>query len=342
MVSTVTSDRMAEIRERAAAAPPARERNLAARIGLPEAALIAAHAEGDGPWRSVPIAAAPDRLMPVVQGLGEVMALTRNEHCVIEKVGIYEGWQGGDHAGMILGPEIDLRVFPKHWAHAWAVEKDGEDDLRRSLQIFDAAGDAVHKVFLREGSDVRVWDAASKALCAEGGLPDFAPRVPTEGPKIDPAKAGRLRDGWRRMTDAHQFLILVRRMKLNRLGAYRIAGPPFARRLCPGAVVAALEGLAGSRLPVMVFVGNAGCIEIHTGPLDRVAPTGPWINVLEPRHNLHLRADKVAEVWAVEKPTGRGPALSVEAFGVRKEEVDHHEPWAELVAGLPAPEETPL
>lgn len=41
---------------------------------------------------------------------------------------------------------------------------------------------------------------------------------------------------------------------------------------------------------------------------------GPWQNVLDPTFNLHLRLDKIAEVWAVEKPTQRGAAVSVEAF----------------------------
>lgn len=44
---------------------------------------------------------------------------------------------------------------------------------------------------------------------------------------------------------------------------------------------------------------------------------GPWLNVLDPRFNLHLRADHIAEVWAVSKPTQRGPAVSVEAFDAR-------------------------
>lgn len=41
---------------------------------------------------------------------------------------------------------------------------------------------------------------------------------------------------------------------------------------------------------------------------------GPWINVMDPRFNLHLRTDHVAEVWLVSKPTRHGMAHSVEAF----------------------------
>ena len=64
----------------------------------------------------------------------------------------------------------------------------------------------------------------------------------------------------------------------------------------------------------MVFVGNAGCIEIHTGPISNIVEMGPWINVLDPGFDLHLRKDHIAEVYTVTKSTRRGDAISVEAF----------------------------
>ena len=48
--------------------------------------------------------------------------------------------------------------------------------------------------------------------------------------------------------------------------------------------------------------------------MERIVPMGPWINVMDPRFNLHLRADRIAEAWLVNKPTRRGAAISVEAF----------------------------
>ncbi len=106
------------------------------------------------------------------------------------------------------------------------------------------------------------------------------------------------------MTDTHQFLRLVSRLKINRLGAYRIAGAPFAVPLDPSALNAALIACAGSAVPVMIFVGNAGCIQIHGGRIETLKEMGPWQNVLDPRFNLHLRLDQVAELWLVESPPG--------------------------------------
>ena len=133
---------------------------------------------------------------------------------------------------------------------------------------------------------------------------------------------------------------------MNRLGAYRVAGAPYVRRLNVDAIERALEGAAAGGVPVMVFVGNRGCIEIHTGPVHRVERMGPWVNVLDTGFNLHLRGDHIAEVWAVNKPTQRGPALSIECFdangmliaqmfGVRKAGDAAVAAWEAIVAAQP-------
>ena len=95
-------------------------RTLPKASAVTEADLLAAQV-GHGVTR---IAAHPDRLMPAVCGLGEVMALTRNDSVVHERTGSYDAWHPGDHAAMILGPEIDLRIFPSHWVHGFAVRNE--------------------------------------------------------------------------------------------------------------------------------------------------------------------------------------------------------------------------
>jgi putative hemin transport protein len=135
---------------------------------------------------------------------------------------------------------------------------------------------------------------------------------------------------------------------MNRLGAYRIAGKPFVKPLASFALNNAITALADTDTEIMLFVGNRGCIQIHTGPINTVKPMGPWQNILDPGFNLHLRNDHVAEVWAVEKPTKRGMAVSIEAFasdgalilqmfGRRKENdvVDHTAAFSRLIDTLP-------
>jgi putative hemin transport protein len=343
---TATRDRLdaAAIRTAMREDTGLRARDLATRLGITEADLVAARV-GHGTTR---IEAHPDRLMPAICGLGEVMALTRNDSAVHERTGTYEDWHPGEHAAMILGPEIDLRIFPSHWVHAFAVRNDTGKGPSRSLQVFDATGQAVHKVYPREATCLDAWDAAVARL-ATGETSDTLaldpPRLP-EPARARPDKAEELREAWAGMTDTHQFLRLVSKLKMNRLGAYRIAGDPFAVSLAPAALNDALIACAAQALNVMLFVGNRGCIQIHCGTLDTLKEMGPWQNVLDPRFNLHLRLDHVAEVWLVEKPTKRGPALSIEAFdakgalilqlfGKRQGEDDRLEGFAAMAAGLP-------
>lgn len=324
--------------------PKTRPRDLADQLGVAEASLVAAQI-GD---RVTAIAAHPDQLIPRLTALGEVMALTRNISAVHEKTGIYDNYRSGDHACLVLNGAIDLRIFPGSWVHAFAVTKETEHGARRSIQVFDAAGDAVHKVIMRPNSDLAAWADLTRDL-ATGDIRDtleLQPRKPVEAAKADPDKVDILRKEWQGMTDTHQFMRLTSKLKMNRLGAYRIVGKPYVRQLEVAALDIALSALSAQGLGAMVFVGNRGCIQIHTGPISTLKKMGPWQNVLDPDFNLHLRSDHVAELWAVEKPTKRGPALSLEAFdsegalilqifGLRTDVLDERPAFAEIVANLP-------
>lgn len=333
-----------QIRAARAAKPKMRARDLAQSLGIAEADICAALVGTE----ATRIAAHPDGLMPRLTAFGPLMALTRNDSCVIEKVGVYDDYRPGPHAALMVNDTIDLRIFPGHWVHAFAMDEAGPNGPRRSVQVFDAAGDAVHKIYLREGSDAAQWEPFVAALRLEdqGQVLALQPRTPPEVAKANPDRAEELRQGWDDMTDTHQFMRLTSRLKMNRLGAYRIAGAPYVRRLAPKSVETLMHAAAGSGVPLMFFVGNRGMIEIHTGPITRVVEMGPWINVLDPGFDLHLRMDHIAEIYAVVKNTQRGPAHSVEffdaqgmliaqIFGVLRAGEEAVAGWNALVAALP-------
>ncbi|MEM7519996.1 MAG: ChuX/HutX family heme-like substrate-binding protein [Pseudomonadota bacterium] len=333
----------AEIRAASAENASLRERDLATKLGISEAQLVAARV-GSGVTR---IAVHPDQVMPAAEALGEVMALTRNNSCVHEKVGRYANYHPGDHAAMVLTPEIDLRIFPSHWVHGFAVEKETEAGTKRSVQVFDTAGDAVHKIHLRDASDLSAWEAlkCDLALPDQEDMLSVSPCRPPEAPKSRPDKRDILLREWDRLTDTHQFLRLCSKLKMNRLGAYRIAGAPYVTRLAPTAVDSMFEAVRDAGCEIMFFVGNKGCIQIHNGPVHRLKQMGPWQNILDPGFDMHLRRDHIAEVWAVTKPTQRGPVHSVEvfdaegslicqAFPVSKDDNDHRPAWKPIFDGL--------
>ena len=85
----------------------------------------------------------------------------------------------------------------------------------------------------------------------------------------------------------------------------------------PAPARAAFEAAAADGTPIMVFVGSHGCIQIHTGPVSNIRAMGPWINVMDPTFNLHLRNDHVADAWVVRKPTSDGVVTSLEVFDAK-------------------------
>lgn len=147
------------------------------------------------------------------------------------------------------------------------------------------------------------------------------------------------------MRDTHEFFGLLRRHGLARTAALRAAAPGHARRLGNAAARAALQHAAASGASIMVFVGNPGCIQIHTGPVRTVRPIDGWLNVLDPGFNLHLRTNAIAESWVVRKPTDEGLVTSIELydaagdtiallFGERKPDRPELTAWRSLVEAV--------
>lgn len=296
-----------------------RIRDAAQKLGVSEAQLLAT---GVGA-HVVRLAGDLRDLMMRMGELGHVMALTRNEAAVHEKDGAYTNISHGDRIGLVLGDTIDLRLFYDKWAFAYAVEENLGAETRRSFQFFDACGDAIHKVFLREAADPFAFEALRDAWAApmqipgETVLPRPAGSTP-ERPDIE-IDVDALRTGWRAMSDTHQFFGLLKKHKLSRTQAFRLAGEEFAVPLLTNTPARVLQAAAATGQDIMVFVGNPGCIQIHTGPVKRIERMGPWINVLDPGFNLHLREDLVSQVWLVKKPTADGFVTSIELFDARGE-----------------------
>lgn len=303
-----------EIRRMRAENPKMRERDLAAQLGISEAELVAAHC-GEGVARVEPRV---NDLLTGLEPVGEVMALTRNESAVHEKIGVYDKVVTGEHTAMALGENIDLRIFPKVWAHGFAVEKRDGDEIRRSLQFFDAAGEAVHKVHLRPSSNLYAYQKLVDQLISPNQEPTVALGSVAEDDapgELTPQTVDELRERWSKLTDVHQFFGMLRTLKLSRQQAVQMIGKDYAWKLDPEAVTAMFNAAADSGQPIMCFVGNRGCIQIHSGPVKSIKPMGPWINVLDETFHLHLRTDHIAEAWAVRKPTKDGHVTSLEAYG---------------------------
>lgn len=327
MITTDTNTIQASQHRSAFAAQRAlglRARDAAHRLGLSEGAVMSAHAvslmsPAEAADSLLTTVALDGAWVPLLQGLetvGPVMALTRNDHVVHEKIGVYRNVSAQGPVGLAVGPEIDLRLFLMHWHAGFHVVERTDHGEHHSLQFFDRHGQAVHKVHARPGTDVQALEALVQRHARPECLPVFetgAHHAPTDRPDTAIDCQG-LSQAWSAMRDTHEFFELLKRFGVGRLQAMRLMDGVHTRRTPLVAVEWLLHLASRSGLPIMVFAGNHGCLQIHTGAVHRIEPMGPWINVLDADFNLHLRRDAIHESWLVTKPTEDGPVTSVELF----------------------------
>ena len=324
--------------------PGVRPRDAAAKLGVTEAEFVAARCgDGvkrlDGPWGD---------LIQALSGLGTVMALTRNESIVHEKVGCFDNISIVQNMGLVVNEDIDLRFFLNHWHSGFAVSEQERNGVRRSLQFFDIDGTAVHKVFLRDDSGVAAFEALvdkfknADQSTAQWVLPKTKP--PNDRPDAEIDRVG-LRERWQALQDVHDFYAMLQDLGVGRVQAFRLVGHDVACRVAIDSFRTALVNAAATEMPVMIFVGNPGVIQIHTGQVRKLKEVGPWYNVVDPGFQLHLRQDRISSAWVIKKPTRDGIVTSLEIFdpdneqiawmfGKRKPGETERKDWRELVNAL--------
>jgi putative hemin transport protein len=345
--ATVTPERVASLRnawQDLKTKKTIRIRDAASFLGVSEAELLSCNCGGNvtrltGDFR---------QLLKRVTALGRTMALTRNESCVHERKGVYEDISWSGHVGLVLGPDIDLRLFFSHWKKGYAVTEDNPRGTMRSLQLFDASGAAVHKIYLQEGSDLACYEQLIAAYRAPDQSPGETVKAPAAKVAVRPDNeidVAGMRRAWSAMEDTHEFFGLLRKFKATRTQALRLVGNDFAHPAPLSGVRTLLETVSHSGLPIMIFVGNLGCIQIHTGPVANIRIIDNWVNVMDPEFNLHLREDHIKQAWIVRKPTADGIVTSLEIFdaagasiamlfGKRKPGVPEMTEWQDTIARL--------
>lgn len=326
--------------------PRLRAREAAAELGVSEAELTASRLGVDA------VRLRPDwaALLPALGELGRVMALTRNEHCVHERKGLYRevSITAAGQMGLVVSADIDLRLFLGGWASVFAVAEDTRKGVQRSIQVFDRQGVAVHKVYLTERSEVAAWAPLLERFSAEQSAELDLQALPAAPTRKADERIDRqaLRDGWAALQDTHHFFALLKKHEVARTQALRLAGSQWAEPLATGELTRLMEQAGAREVPIMVFVGNRHCIQIHSGPVRNLRWMDSWFNVLDAEFNLHLQTTGVVELWRVRKPSVDGVITSLEAFdaqgelvvqlfGARKPGMAERDGWRELVESLP-------
>ena len=322
-------------------------RDAAARLGCSEAELTAALPSA---LRLGPRVADVFRALPAV---GEVKTMTRNEHAVMEKWGRFQDVEvGAGPAGQVVGDEIDLRIFPRRFRFGFFVSEETARGRRDSLQFYDEHGDSIHKVYAESeeaARSMRALAATHLVDAPEDAISPAPPPRPEPRAKLTEDDVEAFRRAWDGMTDTHEFFGLLRRFQMGRVQGLDTAGPTRAREVERGALAAVLDWAARVEMPIMVFVGSRGVIQIHTGPVRAVRAQGGYLNVLDRRFNLHVKEGSIARAFVVRKPTSDGVVTSLELYDERDETIAlvfskrkpgqvEAEVWREALGDLRAPE----
>ncbi|RRA90412.1 hemin-degrading factor [Paenimyroides viscosum] len=326
--------------------PHLRIRNAAEKLGVSEMELLVTNI-GNSVTRL-----RPDfkDLLPEIELLGKVMGLTRNEECVHERKGIYANADfSNPHAGLFVNEDIDIRIFLSHWKKVFAVIEENARGISRSIQFFGKDGEAIHKIFLTADSSIDAYEGLVEKYKSEDQLPmetteayelnlDEKPdsEIDTEG----------FKQAWLDLKDTHDFFMMLRKFGVSRTQALRLAPSDFhAKQISKDAIVTMLEEVAKDKTPIMVFVGNKGNIQIHTGRVRKTMWHQEWYNIMDPDFNLHLDMSKIAQTWIVRKPTEDGVVTAIEVFnemgdiivqffGKRKPGIPELDIWRETVEKL--------
>lgn len=333
------------------AKPGIRIREAAKALGTSEAQLLATTVGEEcirleGNWQ---------QMVHRWKTLGEVMSLTRNDACILEHKGIFQKvntfGEGNHIMGTVIGP-IETRIFFKSWHVAFAVQQEKRGRLLQSIQVFDKAGDAITKIYLQPKSN----SDAYHQLVHDFRSPDQHADQPVE--RLSPEECDDAVDqisflaDWDALQDTHGFSPMLRKYKVSRYHALELAAEKYTYQVKPQSVQQILEYAAASKLPVMIFAGNKGNLQIHQGKIRTIrmlekGHTGAekWLNVLDPKFNMHLRTDLIDTAWIVKKPTQDGIVTSVELFdqkkrliiqlfGLRKPGTPQIKEWIQLIDKL--------
>jgi putative hemin transport protein len=340
-MSTLVNDLKEKWEALKAENPHLRIRNAADQLGVSEAELLATNV-GNGITVLKPEF---KNILTEAEQLGKVMALTRNDECVHERKGVYKnGDFSSPHAQLFVNEDIDLRIFLNHWKFAFGVV---EGD-KKSLQFFGKDGLALHKIYLTKDSNESAFDTIVEKFKADEQNSTL--ELETVAPKAEEKADSEIdvegfQKAWTELKDTHDFFMMTRKFGVSRTQALRLAPEGLTKKIDASKVVNVLEDASEKNLPIMIFVGNRGIIQIHTGEVKKVMWHQQWFNVMDPDFNLHLDVTKIAEAWIVKKPTEDGEVTAIEVFnnegdfivqffGKRKPGIPELQEWKDLVAEL--------
>jgi putative hemin transport protein len=223
--------------------------------------------------------------------------------------------------------------------------------------VFDRSGEAVTKIYLQEKSDEAAYEQLIEKFRAADQNSVLDTQAYDEKVYSSTINEETFLSDWAALKDTHDFFGMLRKHDVSRYRAMELGQGRFTHAVNAAEVPKQiLDSASDAKLPIMIFAGNRGNLQIHQGKVRtiRVLEQGHggapqrWLNILDPDFNMHMRMDLVASAWVVKKPTTEGNVTSVELydsrkeliaqfFGLRKPGIPEKEEWRDLVSKLLVP-----
>lgn len=329
--------------------PELSTRDLAQKLNVSEAEL--AHVRVGEDAERLDISASV--LLTELENVGVTRSITRNPHAVHELTGEYQNLRLHGHLGLLLNPRaLDLRLFFRHWSTIFSLRETTASGEQLSIQCFDFQGNAIHQIYCTEETNQDAW----QTLVAKYRTVNNAPLT------IEPADEAAIPQShidntiidteWRKLTDIHQFFMLLKRHNITRKHAFRAVGDDLACQVTNQALIQILNAAHTDQNEIMIFVGNSGCMQIFTGVIEQLkisqkakSADSLWVTVSDPQLNLNINQLAIAESWVTRKPTKEGFVSSLELldkqgkhilqiFGQRSEGQPEQNIWHDQLAEL--------
>lgn len=287
--------------------PKVRIRDAAKQLGVSEAQLVATRC-GETSTR---LRNDYDGIFSELESFGELLAITRNDTVVHETRGEYLSMRKRGNVAMFFKPGLDTRFFFDNWSSVFAVN----ENERFSIQFFDRHGQAAHKIYMTEHTDLARYNRLVEKFRANDQYAQLMiDPIPS---KSLPAylDGERLRADWAAIKNVHQASTIIRSSGCgDHQSVYRELGIDYACPLKPASIENLLQTFAERQLEIMIFAMGQYAVQSYGGKITETLYTGPWFNILDEKFNLHLRYDDIDAVWLIRKPSDDGWITSLDVF----------------------------
>ncbi|WP_145537366.1 hemin-degrading factor [Yersinia kristensenii] len=328
--------------------PELSTRDLAQKLNVSEAELAYVRVGEDAERLDISASV----LLTELENVGVTRSITRNPHAVHELLGEYQNLRLHGHLGLLLNPRaLDLRLFFRQWSTIFSLRETTASGEQLSIQCFDFQGNTIHQIYCTEETNQDAWQALIAKYRTENNSPlTIAPA--DEAPPRSLINNNIIDAEWRKLTDIHQFFMLLKRHNITRAQAFHAVKDDLACRVNNQALIQILNAAHTDQNEIMIFVGNSGCMQIFTGVIEQFkisqkakSADGLWVTVSDPQFNLNINQLAIAESWVTRKPTKEGFVSSLELldkqgkhilqiFGQRSEGQPEQNKWHDQLAEL--------